>query len=150
MLCYDCIWCRFGIEIKAAEGSPVREANGFLFFTTEYVGEQGAQRFQLDADWVPFGAQVENVFKNLDTILEGHDITKEEIVKTTVMLRRTGYRTLDLQTQGMFPSMYKLYDDYFETVTHKPARAFSEVVRLPREDVAVQIEVTALSKKREL
>jgi len=80
-----------------------------------------------------FEAQLEQVFKNLATVLEASGSSLEHVVKATVFLSdMNDYNTLN-----------ELYKKQFKG--DPPARTTVQVARLPR-DAKVEIEVVAVVK----
>ncbi|MDQ0567627.1 RidA family protein [Mycoplasma yeatsii] len=74
--------------------------------------------------------QTKNVFANIDAILKEAGYTKNDVVKTLVLLK-------DINS---FSKVNELYEEYFEN--HKPARSAFQVATLPK-DAAIEIEVIA-------
>ena len=77
-----------------------------------------------------FQAQMDQILKNIDGLLESCDLTREHILKTSIFLT-------DL---GKFNLVNDAYIKYFSTPF--PARSCVEVPRLPK-DSLVEIEVVA-------
>jgi len=77
--------------------------------------------------------QAEQVFKNLQAVLEAAGASFESVVKATVFIK----------DMNDFAELNEVYGTYFSS--HKPARSCVEVARLPK-DVLVEIEVIALVK----
>ena len=77
-----------------------------------------------------FEAQLKQILNNIDGLLESQNITRENIIKTTIFLT-------DLEN---FPIVNRYYEDFF--LTPYPARSCVEVSRLPK-DSLVEIEVIA-------
>ncbi|HDW3055336.1 TPA: RidA family protein [Bacillus cereus] len=77
--------------------------------------------------------QTEQVFQNLQAVLEEAGASFDTVVKTTVFLK-------DMDD---FNAVNEVYSSYFST--HKPARSCVQVAKLPK-DVSVEIEVIALVK----
>jgi 2-iminobutanoate/2-iminopropanoate deaminase len=75
--------------------------------------------------------QTEQVFRNLNAILEESGYTFADVVKTTVLLA----------DMNDFADMNEVYGKYF--IENMPARAAFQVARLPR-DVKVEIELIAI------
>ena len=78
--------------------------------------------------------QTEQVFGNLQGVLEAAGSSLESVVKATVFIKN----------MDDFGELNEVYGKYFST--HKPARSCVEVARLPK-DVLVEIEVIALVNK---
>ncbi|MBI4368857.1 MAG: RidA family protein [Elusimicrobia bacterium] len=74
--------------------------------------------------------QTEQIFRNLQAILEAAQMKLDDIVKTTVFLRNL----------ADFQAMNEVYGEFFREPY--PARSTIEVSRLPRE-AAVEIEAIA-------
>ena len=77
--------------------------------------------------------QTHQVFRNLKAVLEEANASLETVVKATVFLA----------DMNQFAEVNEVYGQYFDT--HKPARSWVEVARLPK-DALVEIEVIALVK----
>ena len=77
-----------------------------------------------------FQAQLDQILANIDGLLSSQDLTREDIIKTTIFLT-------DL---GKFSLVNEAYVKYFKTPY--PARSCVEVPRLPK-DALVEIEVIA-------
>lgn len=75
--------------------------------------------------------QTNQVFANLQAVLEEAGSSLQQVVKTTVFL----------QDMNDFPVLNDIYASYFGE--HKPARSTVQVARLPK-DSKVEIEVIAL------
>jgi 2-iminobutanoate/2-iminopropanoate deaminase len=78
-----------------------------------------------------FQAQLKQIMENIDGLLESQDLTRENIVKTSVFLT-------DL---GNFGMINDAYISYFKAPY--PARSTVEVSKLPK-DALVEIEVIAI------
>lgn len=77
-----------------------------------------------------FDEQLSNILKNIDGLLESQDLTRNNIIKTTVFLT-------DLQDFG---KVNEAYINYF--TAPYPARSCIQVAALPR-GASVEIEVIA-------
>lgn len=77
-----------------------------------------------------FDAQLANILKNIDTLLESQGLTRDNIIKTTVFLT-------DLKE---FSKVNDAYVQYFQAPY--PARSCVQVSALPR-GASVEIEVIA-------
>ncbi len=77
--------------------------------------------------------QTNQVFENLEAVLEAAGTSLSQVVKTTVFMK----------DMNDFAEMNEVYASHFGE--HKPARSAVEVARLPK-DVKVEIEVIALVK----
>jgi len=77
-----------------------------------------------------FQGQLNQILENIDGLLKSQDLTRENIIKTTIFLT-------DLANFGM---VNEAYEGYFSTPY--PARSCVEVPRLPK-DALVEIEVIA-------
>ncbi len=77
-----------------------------------------------------FQAQLDQVMKNIDALLEGTDLKRENIIKTSIFLT-------DL---GNFSMVNEAYIDYFQEPY--PARSCIEASALPKGAV-IEIEVIA-------
>lgn len=79
---------------------------------------------------VGFDAQLENVMKNIDGLLQSQDLTRENIIKTTVFMT-------DL---AQFGKVNEAYTKFFTAPF--PARSTVQVAALPKGAV-VEVEVIA-------
>lgn len=99
--------------------------NGFLFLSGQ---------IPVDRDGNIVGETIEEqtqqVFHNIQMVLEGAGYSFGDVVKTTVFLQ-------DLQD---FARMNEIYAQFF--TDHKPARSAVQVARLPK-DVKIEVEVIA-------
>lgn len=77
-----------------------------------------------------FTEQLDQILKNIDGVLKSQDLTRENIIKTTIFLT-------DLND---FTSVNTAYENYF--TTPYPARSCMEVSGLPKGSI-VEIEVIA-------
>lgn len=77
--------------------------------------------------------QTEQVFKNLQGVLQAAGASLDTVVKATVFIKN----------MDDFAELNDVYGQFF--TEHKPARSTVEVARLPK-DVLVEIEVIALVK----
>lgn len=77
-----------------------------------------------------FQAQLDQVMRNIDALLEGTDLTRQNIIKTSIFLT-------DL---GNFASVNTAYENYF--TAPYPARSCIEASALPK-GALVEIEVIA-------
>ena len=75
--------------------------------------------------------QTEQVFQNVQAVLEAGKMKWENVIKTTVFLT----------DMGLFHSFNEIYSSYFKD--HKPARSCVEVSALPK-DALVEMEVWAV------
>ena len=80
-----------------------------------------------------FDAQLENVLKNIDGLLQSQDLSRENIIKTTIFMT-------DL---GQFGKVNEAYTKFFQSPF--PARSTVQVSALPKGAV-VEIEVIAAVK----
>lgn len=74
--------------------------------------------------------QTRQVLENIDTLLRQHDLGRENVVKTTVWLRRG----------DDFAEFNRAYAEFFGT--HRPARS-TVITNLAVEGAVVEIEATA-------
>lgn len=81
----------------------------------------------------PIEDQTNQVFKNLQAVLEEAGASLSSVVKATVFLK-------DLSD---FEQINAIYGDYFGD--HRPARSCVQVAKLPK-DAGIEIEVVALVK----
>jgi 2-iminobutanoate/2-iminopropanoate deaminase len=77
-----------------------------------------------------FKTQAQQILENIDHLLKGCDLTRKNIVKTSIFLT-------DLNNFG---TINELYEGYFEKPF--PARSCVQVSKLPK-DTLVEIEVIA-------
>ena len=77
-----------------------------------------------------FKSQMKQIMDNIDGLLKSQDLSRENIIKTSIFL-------VDL---GEFPIVNEFYVDYFQEPY--PARSCVQVSRLPK-DALVEIEVIA-------
>ena len=80
-----------------------------------------------------FDGQLAQILKNIDGLLESQNITKKEIIKTTIFMT-------DL---SLFESVNKAYKEYFEQPY--PARSCVQVPALPK-GALIEIEILAAEK----
>ncbi|MDL2280693.1 RidA family protein [Selenomonadales bacterium OttesenSCG-928-I06] len=107
--------------------SQAIKANGFLFLSGQIpLDPKTGEVVEGNVE-----AQTHQVFSNLKAILEAENLTLDNIVKTTVLLKDMNDFTLVNET----------YAKYFSE--KPPARACFEVARLPK-DVKVEIEAIAV------
>lgn len=76
-------------------------------------------------------SQTHQVIKNIQGILQSENLTLQNVVKTTVLLKN----------MDDFAIMNQIYEEYFSE--SKPARAAFQVGKLPR-DVLIEIEAIAV------
>ncbi len=101
------------------------ELNGTIFFSGQ-IGldpENGEMK-------EGFQAQLDQVMKNIDALLEGTDLKRENIIKTSIFLT-------DL---GKFSLVNEAYENYF--TAPYPARSCIQASALPK-GALVEIEVIA-------
>jgi len=79
-------------------------------------------------------AQVHQVFKNIQAVLESAGASLDTVVKTTLYIKN----------MEDFPVINEIYASYFKD--HRPARSCVEVARLPK-DALIEMEVVALVKE---
>ncbi len=77
-----------------------------------------------------FGEQLRQILNNIDGLLESQNLTRENIIKTTIFLTDLSY----------FPEVNAAYESFFKAPY--PARSCVEVSALPK-DGLVEIEVIA-------
>lgn len=99
--------------------------NGVYYFSGQ-IGLD-AKTGEMAAD---FDGQLENILKNIDGLLESQDLTRENIIKTTIFMT-------DL---AQFGKVNEAYTKYF--TAPYPARSTVQVSALPKGAV-VEIEVIA-------
>lgn len=100
----------------------------FYFFSGQIGINPSTQEINPD-----FNQQLNQILKNIDGLLESQQLTRENIIKTTIFMT-------DLK---MFSSVNQAYENYFQTPY--PARSCVEVSRLPK-DALIEIEVIAAKK----
>ncbi len=101
------------------------ELNGTYYFS----GQIGLNPQTMEVD-PNFDKQLDQILSNIDGLLKSQDLTREDIIKTTIFLT-------DL---GNFPNVNIAYEKYF--TQPYPARSCVEVSKLPK-DTLVEIEVIA-------
>eukprot|EP00914_Ancora_sagittata_P024292 GHVO01048367.1.p1 GENE.GHVO01048367.1~~GHVO01048367.1.p1 ORF type:complete len:128 (-),score=8.50 GHVO01048367.1:60-443(-) len=101
------------------------EVNGTYFFSGQIGLEPETMTMKED-----FKSQMDQILKNIDGLLQSQDLTRENIVKTSIFVT-------DLENFGL---VNEAYINYFEEPY--PARSCVEVPRLPK-DALVEIEVIA-------
>ena len=74
--------------------------------------------------------QTKQVLINLDAIIKKADITRNDVIKTTIYLK----------DMNDFSVVNEIYSDFFKT--HKPARSTVEVSKLPK-DALIEIDLIA-------
>ena len=107
--------------------SQAIKANGFIFCSGQIPIVPETMEF-VENDIVK---QTQQVLKNIDGVLTGAGVTKNQVIKCTVFLA-------DFND---FAAMNELYAAYFGD--HKPARSTIEISRLPK-DVLIEIECIAV------
>lgn len=110
--------------------SPGVRANGMVFLSGQIGIDPQTGKL------VEGGIQAETarVLENLKTVLEGADLTLDDVVKTTVFLK-------DLADFGQ---MNEIYAKYFGA--NPPARSTIQAARMPR-DCSIEIEAIAVSSQ---
>ena len=106
--------------------SQAVEINGTYFFSGMLGINPETSEMQVDCE-----SQLIQIMENIDGVLEASNLTRKNIVKTTIFLK-------DLND---FSKINNTYESYFEAPY--PARSCVEVARLPK-DAKVEIEVIAL------
>ncbi|OIQ19696.1 MAG: reactive intermediate/imine deaminase [Bacteriovorax sp. MedPE-SWde] len=101
------------------------EWNGMILFSGQ-IGIDPATSVLVDG----FEAQLDQVMKNIDGLLESQGITREHILKTSIFLTNL----------GEFSKVNIAYENFFEAPY--PARSCVEVPNLPK-GALVEIEVIA-------
>jgi 2-iminobutanoate/2-iminopropanoate deaminase len=121
-------------EVVATDNAPKAigpysqaiRAGGFVFCSGQIALDPATNELiQGDA-----AAQTERVLRNLTAVLAQAGSSLDQVVKTTVFLKR----------MGDFAAMNEVYGRFF--TAQAPARSTVEVARLPR-DVLVEIDVIA-------
>ena len=105
------------------------EINGTFYFS----GMLGfiPETMELPSD---FETQLQQIMFNIDAIITSQNLTKKNIIKTTIFMT-------DLK---MFPKVNQTYQDFFGELEYFPARSCIEVSALPK-DALIEIEVIASS-----
>ncbi|KAJ8580658.1 YjgF-like protein [Rhizopogon salebrosus TDB-379] len=80
--------------------------------------------------------QTKQALTNLKAVLEASASSVGKVVKTTVFLKN----------MEDFATVNKIYEEFFSSSEHKPARSAVEVARLPK-DVLFEIECISVSSK---
>lgn len=101
------------------------EVNGTYYFSGQIGLEPGTMNMKSD-----FKSQLEQIFKNIDGLLESQNLKRDNIIKTTVFLT-------DLQKFGQVNTAY---ESYFKAPY--PARSTVQVSALPK-GAEIEIEVVA-------
>jgi len=112
---------------QGAPYSQAIKANGFVFVSGQLALHAGDKEIAIDG----IGPQTEQVFVNLQAILEEAGSSLDRIVKTTVFL----------QDLADFPEMNEVYAARVGSTP--PARSTVEVAKLPS-GALVEIEAIAL------
>ena len=112
---------------QGAPYSQAIKANGFVFVSGQLALHPGDKEIAIDG----IGPQTEQVFVNLQAILEEAGSSLDRIVKTTVFL----------QDLADFPEMNEVYAARVGSTP--PARSTVEVAKLPS-GALVEIEAIAL------
>ena len=102
------------------------KANGFYFFSGQ-IALTPSGDFRDES----IENQTLQIFKNIEALLLEANISKENIIKTTIFLA----------DMNNFNQVNEIYANFFQE--HKPARSTVEVSRLPK-DAKVEIEITAI------
>jgi 2-iminobutanoate/2-iminopropanoate deaminase len=121
-------------EVVATENAPgaigpysqAIKANGMVFCSGQIPIDPATGQFVSD----DVAGQTEQVFKNLEAVLEAAGSGLEKVVKTTVFLA----------DMNDFAAMNDVYARFF--TENKPARATVQAARLPR-DARVEVECIA-------
>jgi 2-iminobutanoate/2-iminopropanoate deaminase len=121
-------------EVVATENAPgaigpysqAIKANGMVFCSGQIPIDPATGQFVSD----DVAGQTEQVFRNLEAVLEAAGTSLAKVVKTTVFLA-------DMDD---FAAMNDVYARFF--TENKPARATVQAARLPR-DARVEIECIA-------
>ncbi len=101
------------------------ELNGTFYFSGQIGLDPTSGEMQKG-----FEAELDQIMKNIDALLEGCELTRDNIFKTTIFLT-------DL---GNFSKVNNAYENFFKKPY--PARSCVEVSKLPK-DALVEIEVLA-------
>lgn len=101
------------------------EFNGVFYFSGQ-IGIDPADGILKEG----FGPQLDQILKNIDGLLESQDLTRENIIKTTIFVT-------DLANFG---EVNAAYEKYFTAPF--PARSCVQAAALPK-DAVVEIEVIA-------
>ena len=99
--------------------------NGICYFS----GQIGLSPETMEMD-NNFDSQLQQTLKNIDGLLKSQDMTRSDIIKTTIFLK-------DL---GDFNKVNEAYTNYFSIPY--PARSCIQAAKLPK-DALVEIEVIA-------
>ena len=121
-------------EVVATENAPgaigpysqAIKANGMVFCSGQIPIDPATGQFVSD----DVAGQTEQVFRNLEAVLEASGTSLAKVVKTTVFLA----------DMNDFAAMNDVYARFF--TENKPARATVQAARLPR-DARVEIECIA-------
>ncbi len=107
-------------------------AGGFLFLSGQIGLDPQTGKLREG-----FKEQAQQIFKNIEAILEAAGVGKESIVRMVVYLK-------DLSLFGEFN---QLYEEFFKDVKVKPARTTVEVSHLPL-GALIEVEATAFLGER--
>lgn len=99
--------------------------NGFYYFS----GQIGLHPISMDMS-SDFDQQLKQILSNIDGLLKSQNLTRRNIIKTTIFLTDLGH----------FSKVNYQYESFFEKPF--PARSCVEVSKLPK-DALVEIEVIA-------
>jgi 2-iminobutanoate/2-iminopropanoate deaminase len=102
------------------------EYNGVIYFSGQIGLDPKTMELQTG-----FTAQLNQVMKNIDGLLESQDLKRTNILKTTIFLTNL----------GNFGEVNKAYIEYFREPY--PARSCVQAAALPK-DAEVEIEVMAV------
>lgn len=109
--------------------SQAIRAGGFLFLSGQVGIDPQSGKLREG-----FREQVEQVFSNIQAILQAANLGREHIVKVVVYLK-------DLSLFGEFN---RLYEEFFRGLATKPVRTTVGVSQLPL-DALVEVEVVAFA-----
>ena len=120
------------IETRQAPGAigPYSQGvvfGGFVFFSGQIA--LTPEGIFLDED---IETQTKQIFKNIEALLKAAQITKQDVIKTTIFLK----------DMSDFDRVNRLYAAFFKN--HKPARSCVGVSELPK---GAKIEIEVIAKK---
>lgn len=109
-----------------SQGISVSAASGKMYYFSGQIGLEPNSMKMAEG----FVAQLQQIFKNIDGLLEAAKLKRSNVIKTTVFL----------QSMDDFPKLNAAYKEYFQDPY--PARSCVQVAQLPAKAL-VEIEVIA-------
>ncbi len=118
------------ISTKKAPDAVGTYSQGVKYNGVYYFSGQIGINPETNEMMISFDDQLEQIMKNIDGLLESQNLTRDNIVKTTIFL----------QDLSDFSKVNDKYTQYFSSPY--PARSCIQAARLPK-DALVEIEVIA-------